>query len=690
MLATQLAAAPAQKGAPKRTSKRGPPLRRGLPRAPCARRAPARACAAEGSSRAPSPEGGAGLGGHDHDAELEAQFSLSLEAALEQAERNAAAAAEALRLAEVQRDASTESVERQGGAPAGEGGGEGEGGSRGYSLLFNPFTDDVDEEAELPSGLASLEDAEEGDEGAFDMRVALGNALQENAVRRVPGDGAASSGAGPTAGAVPVEELEGWEVVRQADGVRLGVVHEVLEQSATSFLLHVRAVGAELSSPWQAANQTAAAVLEAPASFYLPLVDDIVPVVDAPSRRLVVAPPEGLLELYTGDDDMMQLMLALEKFAAAQFRQRQKRERHRRSAAKRGGGGGNGEASGDEGEAAPSMGKMPSRSALERAERHDLVRQIESHGGFADVAATLGMRVSRADIGYWDEPDTLDYEIGLFMAVYWEEYVPEGRPADAVWRHTLTGAVVEDDAMTEEVMAAGANDGRRYMPRRCDVIAADRWDLDWAIGKYGWYTRCAQELGRTAGVLRAGGASDASDDAGWIRLAALRPRLAALASEYGLPPDAMPTRAVMMAAGRTDLLAEVADAGGSREVAAALGLARAHSPEVALSLAQQVDVAKPLAHSRRRSARGPGVRAGRWNDLAAVVAEIVTVAASAELRAIDPRPDPAAHMPSRAALLALGRSDLVWALQKHSATVVRNAAGLKARPRGRPRKPQRA
>ena len=117
--------------------------------------------------------------------------------------------------------------------------------------------------------------------------------------------------------------------------------------------------------------------------------------------------------------------------------------------------------------------------------------------------------------------------------------------------------------------------------------------------------------------------------------------------------------------------------------------------------------ARARARARVPSSRGRGVRAGRWDDIAAVATEMRVVATSSEHQRLEDRGvyanaaglggddgtgegDGDAHehtffMPSRAVLLAMGRSDLVWALQKHGARAVREHAGLAARPRGRPR-----
>eukprot|EP00793_Prasinoderma_coloniale_P004154 PRCOL_00006330-RA len=726
-----------------------------------------------------------------------ARFSMDLEAALEEAERNAAAAAEALRAAETGARASARERSSAAG-PSGSGdeyesetdyesewGSDGElgilpeasppvdvegEGAAGYRLYFNPFMDDLDEE---------FEDADADDAGAGDAGV-RGEARAHKSV------------------SVPVEELQGWEVLHHVDGVRLGVVEEVLEQSATAFLLRI---GSDPCSDDQAGSESlyesTPEGARPPSSFYLPLVDDIVPVVDTDARQLHVAPPEGLLELYSGEDDMMQLMVELERFVASQFRKRRRRDAKRQRGHHEEGGGDEAtagdtkaaseqDADSEDGalpsgqrSASSALGRMPSRSALERAGRHDLVDQIDDAGGFADVAAALGMRVGRVEDGYWDDPETLDYEIGLFMADHWEEFLPFGAAEAPMWRHTLTGAVVNDEDLTEDVMAAGtADESVRHMPRRRDVLKARRWDLDHAIGLHGHYTRFALKIGRVVGGLAGRGQAElarahanaaaegtararapseqelseetvthiryASDAAGYYAeleedppsqartligdnveaelaradgeslLAEVSDALDAFAArnaESFAADGVMPTVAALEAAGEVRLLSGIKRLGGTRVVAAALGLRRAPRLESASIAAERSARAQERARARARarvpSSRGRGVRAGRWDDIAAVATEMRVVATSSEHQRLEDRGvyanaaglggddgtgecDGDAHehtffMPSRAVLLAMGRSDLVWALQKHGARAVREHAGLAARPRGRPR-----
>ena len=106
----------------------------------------------------------------------------------------------------------------------------------------------------------------------------------------------------------------------------------------------------------------------------------------------------------------------------------------------------------------------------------------------------------------------------------------------------------------------------------------------------------------------------------------------------------MPTKADLLDAGRADLVAAVAAAGGFRAAAKAAGLAL------------------------RRKPRGAAA------DLAA---------AAADLRAFM---GDATSLPSHEELRAAGRHDLRYALQLHGSAALARAAGAEGRGRGRPRK----
>ena len=50
-----------------------------------------------------------------------------------------------------------------------------------------------------------------------------------------------------------------------------------------------------------------------------------------------------------------------------------------------------------------------------------LVRDVRDAGGAAAVAAAVGLRAKRRPVGYWDNLDTLDEELALFVAAHWVE-----------------------------------------------------------------------------------------------------------------------------------------------------------------------------------------------------------------------------------------------------------------------------
>ena len=62
--------------------------------------------------------------------------------------------------------------------------------------------------------------------------------------------------------------------------------------------------------------------------------------------------------------------------------------------------------------------QMPTRAELRAAGRQDLVKAVEGHGGFFGVAASLGLRGSRAQErprGFWQDLDNVRREVQAFQ-----------------------------------------------------------------------------------------------------------------------------------------------------------------------------------------------------------------------------------------------------------------------------------
>lgn len=65
---------------------------------------------------------------------------------------------------------------------------------------------------------------------------------------------------------------------------------------------------------------------------------------------------------------------------------------------------------------------MPTKRALEQLGRQDIIRMIESAGGFLEVAQSLGYKSTRRPPGYWEDSEALDRELSLFVAANWVQF----------------------------------------------------------------------------------------------------------------------------------------------------------------------------------------------------------------------------------------------------------------------------
>jgi len=189
-----------------------------------------------------------------------------------------------------------------------------------------------------------------------------------------------------------------------------------------------------------------------PASFQvehlIPLVRKIVPRIDPGTKRLLVDPPEGLLDLGKRRAVLQHLKVELTQFITTQ--QRDTKDRSTRSE----GDGPNKESSVNTQQSAVhksgvgeerSIGgilNMPLRRELESSGRKDLVKLIQSIGGFIEVAQDLGFRPVRRPPGYWEDEEALDRELSLFVAANWVRF--------------------EEDSDTEELESAVFSDPQQH------------------------------------------------------------------------------------------------------------------------------------------------------------------------------------------------------------------------------------
>jgi len=344
-----------------------------------------------------------------------------------------------------------------------------------------------------------------------------------------------------------VGELLGWEVVLLRDGSTVGRVSEVASASNGEFVFDVSGSGGGASldfltaldapdAPENVLLRVQAASADYEWSFYLPLAPALVPSLELASRRLLCAPPEGLLEQAE--------QAALLAWLGEQFVQMPS---HR-----------------------PLSPAMPTRAELEAAGRADLVSAVLRAGGWSSVSAGLALKGSRKPSGYWDDVELLSLELQRFVDAHWSRHAAADE--QSYLYNDITGEVRWE---TEESESEEESDF--VMPPLAALAAARRWDLVAAVRLHGGQREVTHQLGWLSARRGAG--------RGLLSLSAIADELAdtfwADDSPDGdavLPRGCMPTAALLLEADRADLLAAVTAQGGIAAVAARLGLRTRRSP----------------------------------------------------------------------------------------------------------------
>ena len=345
-----------------------------------------------------------------------------------------------------------------------------------------------------------------------------------------------------------------------------------------------------------------------------------------------------------------------------------------------GSGSGSGTSEGEEGQqndgSPPSLGQQ-------------LVRDVRDAGGTAAVAAAVGLRAKRRPVGYWDNLDTLDEELALFVAAHWVELSTSdfgAGPTAAAragkeggrryyfnvatrrirWDAPIEPATLEIDDCGTRIRIEGGGDGgggrswrggggssssssERLMPGRAAVLAAGRYDLHHAIVYHGGYRAVREVLSRSPAWPPSAAHDDPEDLSAELRAFARaarrgRPRSLKNASSSSSSSKAtvlqMPTLAELADAGRSDLVQAVVRAGGVRAAAAIAGLAP-------------------------RRPRPPGDASAPAASLEAAAEEIRKFVASSSSSSSASQNGSAKRLPTHAELLKAGRGDLRYALQAH-------------------------
>ena len=385
-------------------------------------------------------------------------------------------------------------------------------------------------------------------------------------------------------------------------------------------------------------------------------------------------------------------------------------------AAWRGGNGGSGsgnEEAQEEGEEGLGLEDHGGESRLGQ----QLVRDVRDAGGAAVVAAAVGLRAKRRPVGYWDNLDTLDEELALFVAAHWVELSTSDFGAGPAggggkrgssgryyfnvatrrvrWDTPIEPATLEIDDCGTRIRIEGSGGGgnrngrggaggdrqnfsssssERLMPGRAAVLAAGRYDLHHAIVYHGGYKAVQEMLSRSPAWPPSAAHDDPRDLSAELRSFAraaarrrrsrrgLRNTSSSFSSSTSKSVLQMPTIAEMADAGRSDLVQAVVRAGGVRAAAAVAGLEprRPRLPGDATAPAASLEVAaEEIRKFVFETAGGEG-----------------NASSSTKSRCL----------PTHAALLKAGRGDLRYALQTHGSAAVAAESGLEVPRRGRRKK----
>ena len=261
---------------------------------------------------------------------------------------------------------------------------------------------------------------------------------------------------------------------------------------------------------------------------------------------------------------------------------------------------------------------MPLRRELESAGRKDLIKLIQSAGGFIEVAQDLGFKPIRRPPGYWEDEEALDRELSLFVAANWvrfEEDSDTEEQESAIFSDPQQRIALENEEEEEEEEYSEEEEEEndemsttfsQFQETKKEKVV----NLEKGNEVY-WYNQVTRKVRWSAPVLPQ---TLALDDQG-----------STLLTES--PEDrAMPSRSALFAAGRYDLHQAIVAAGGYGQVSEDL---------------DRYPAWPPSRHLR---------------SIRTLAAELKEVIEDSGL--------PRQRMPTRGDLLSMGRSDLHQAVTK--------------------------
>ncbi|MCO5586850.1 hypothetical protein L7F22_040795 [Adiantum nelumboides] len=303
-------------------------------------------------------------------------------------------------------------------------------------------------------------------------------------------------------------DVFGWRV--EADGKgEVGKVAEIVhvgrsgvgEDATTTpyeYLLKVvRPFSSEMESSLTMAASNAYDQLESrEIKILIPIVNEFMQYIDPVKKRLLVKPPDGLLELAARPEAIAKLQLEIELFCKRYANFLEERFIGSKKV--------QGTCSIDYQKIVRSY--MPTREQMFAVGRADLVRQIKDAGGFLYVAHALGLKTTRRPNGFWDDLRRLDFEIECFLLesgvkhanqetgkVYFKNLIINGVTSSEKPEVAVNPAVT---IPCKSSSVADVCNSSKVMPQMKLLGKARRWDLHHAIVLNGGYREVACQLGR--------------------------------------------------------------------------------------------------------------------------------------------------------------------------------------------------
>ena len=142
---------------------------------------------------------------------------------------------------------------------------------------------------------------------------------------------------------------------------------------------------------------------------------------------------------------------------------------------------------------------MPSKRALEKENRKDLIKRVEKLFGYdwLTMAVLLDFEPFRKPFYYWDNIENLADELRSLVFALWfeqDDVSVSGSGEDddggyrTFWYNDISGAILFEKPNEDD------HDRHMVMPTRRDLIDARRWDLHHAVVLHGGYGAVAKTL----------------------------------------------------------------------------------------------------------------------------------------------------------------------------------------------------